>query len=96
MIDVKLVTEMDLLMDQHSLPIKLSCNVLYNNQFSDEYDIKTRPIQTSAWDAEEITHSEEGFNTRKPIAGIEYKISTNANNNEPFYITLTTQEEFYL
>lgn len=88
-IDLKLVTEMGLLMDQHPYLIKLTCKVLVKNKFSlDTHQIECRPISEDAWDPDAARS--EGFHPRKPIGGIEYRINSNAAiQHDPFYISLT-------
>lgn len=89
-IDLKLVTEMGLLMDQHPYFIHLTCKLLIKNKFDLQQLIDTRPITEDAWDPE-VAQS-EGFHRYKSIGGIEYRInaSTAAIHSTPFYITMTT------
>ncbi|GAA5802273.1 hypothetical protein HPULCUR_007736 [Helicostylum pulchrum] len=89
-IDLKLVTEMGLLMDQHPYSVHLTCNMLIKNKFGLQHLIDTRPITEDAWDPE-VAQS-EGFLCYKPIGGIEYRINASAAalQGTPFYITMTT------
>ncbi|KAG2234045.1 putative methyltransferase-domain-containing protein [Thamnidium elegans] len=89
-IDLKLVTEMGLLMDQHPHFIHLTCKLLIKNKFNLQHLIDTRPIAEDAWDPE-VAQS-EGFHCYKPIGGIEYRINASAAaiQSTPFYITLIT------
>lgn len=85
-IDLKLVTEMGLVMDQHPHLIKLTCHILVNNKFS-PHQIDCRPISEDAWDPDAA--KSEGFLPHKPIGGIEYRINT-ALQVPFFYLSLKT------
>ncbi|KAI7871947.1 putative methyltransferase-domain-containing protein, partial [Mucor mucedo] len=74
-IDLKLVTEMGLLMDLHPHLIKLTCTILVNNKRSlTNHQIQSRPISEDAWDPDAA--KSEGFLPFKSIGGIEYRVNT--------------------
>lgn len=88
-IDLKLVTEMGLLMDQHPHLIKLTCTILVNNKSSLTHQIQSRPISEDAWDPDAA--KSEGFLPFKSIGGIEYRLIS-AVQEGPFYLSFTTTD----
>jgi predicted nicotinamide N-methyase len=84
-IDLKLVTEMGLLVNQHQHKIQLSCQILINNMSKPAFPIEIRPISEDAWNPE-VAQS-MGFLASKAVGGLEYRITSNLTLS-PLYISL--------
>jgi predicted nicotinamide N-methyase len=84
--DLKLVTEMGLLVDQHQHNIQLNGLVIIDNILKPAFPIEIRPISEDAWNPE--VAKSMGFLASKAIGGLEYRITGTVVVSDPVYISL--------
>lgn len=93
-IDLKLVTEMGLLVNKHQHTIQLSCQVLINNTLEPTFPIQIRPVSEDEWHPE-VAQS-MGFLASKAVGGLEYRITSSQTatlTSGPLYLSLQVTDD---